>query len=786
MSEIDWSARTLAVGEEAEPSAVSLDGRDLPPGRLGDRYELVGLLGSGGMGVVYRAIDHELSETVALKMIRSELAAKAEILARFRQEVRLARRVTHRNVARSFDFGTVGGVAFLTMEFIEGTQLSDLLREGAMPMARVVSIATDVSRGLAAAHAAGIVHRDLKPENIMLRKGTDVAVVTDFGVAFSIVESSRHTGGGFVGTPAYMAPEQVEGSDAVDGRADQFALGVMLYELLTAELPFKGSGIYAMALARLFNPAPDPRALREDIPDALANLVLKCLARQPSDRFASMEEVARALENVTKPVETRKSDLGRIGVRNPNAMSVGVVPFRTVGFTEDVSLIYAEEFADRLSESRSLRVRSGATIGAGAIGGGSGSTESALDFGKRLGVDAVLHGSVTSQNGALTFSLRVTMVRDGFQIWAKRFHGKVDDLPMLLERASTDVRGVFGQKDATVQRAVETAQALELHMQARRALQNLTPERMAEARDLLQRAIVMSPDNPTLMASYAIALSRSLVMSNDTDLARKQGRELADRAMFLAPERAEPRIALASIALASGDHLNMARLVREALDRAPDDADANELAARVLAETHDLTSHLVHVEAALLAEPHFTWLHRLTARTRALYGDWEDVDRLLRTPAPEDADFTIIGNSLRMCLWRGDRVTAATFEIGTFKSIGTFQRVLLERMQQLICAPSPEGAGALVEAIEKQASGNGITVRGRTFLLQLLAELALYGGLEDRAIQAIAEAVKNGLFDAPWLERCPLLANIRDTPKMLPLREIVRGRSDTVQKILTS
>ena len=222
---------------------------------LAGRYELLGLLGVGGMGAVYRAHDRELDEEVALKMLRPAFLASAGALARFRREVKIARRVTHRNVARTFDIGQDGTSRFLTMELIDGPSLGRRLEDGgALGVEEALRVAREICDGLEAAHAVGVVHRDLKPDNVLL--ADDRVVVTDFGIARIDRGDGGATGAAIVGTPAYMAPEQVLGQPA-DARADLYALGLVLFEMLVGRRAFDGDTPLGVAAARLVEPPPD-------------------------------------------------------------------------------------------------------------------------------------------------------------------------------------------------------------------------------------------------------------------------------------------------------------------------------------------------------------------------------------------------------------------------------------------------------------------------------------------------------------------------------------------------
>ena len=217
---------------------------------LGERYEILKRLGEGGMGAVYKARDHELDRLVALKVIRPELAGHPDILRRFKQELILARQVTHKNVVRIFDLGSADGRKFITMDYIEGRDLKSILVErGKLPPAEVVPIFQQVCRGLEAAHVEGVVHRDLKPQNIMLDAAARVWLM-DFGLARSMEMAGLTRTGVLMGTPDYMSPEQAR-AEKVDARSDLFSLGIIVYEMLTGELPFQADTLMAKLLQRV-------------------------------------------------------------------------------------------------------------------------------------------------------------------------------------------------------------------------------------------------------------------------------------------------------------------------------------------------------------------------------------------------------------------------------------------------------------------------------------------------------------------------------------------------------
>jgi len=285
-------------GDAAPPAGGT--GAPLASGRiLAGRYEVLAHLGSGGMGSVYRALDRELSETVALKVLHADLAQVApSVVERFRQEIRLARRITHRNVVRTHDIGQDQGLLFITMEYVEGTPLDQLIAaKQRLPVDVTVGIGKQLCRALRVAHETGVIHRDIKPPNLAVDPAGFLKVM-DFGIA-RLADTPSQPGltqaGAVIGTPDYMAPEQFLG-ETIDGRTDLYAAGAVLYECLTGEGPFNAPTLTGHIARRLDRPAPDPRAIDPTIPEALGAIIRTALAPKPEDRWPDAGAMLAALE----------------------------------------------------------------------------------------------------------------------------------------------------------------------------------------------------------------------------------------------------------------------------------------------------------------------------------------------------------------------------------------------------------------------------------------------------------------------------------------------------------
>jgi tetratricopeptide (TPR) repeat protein len=287
-----------AASPVPDPQATRTDpgGGCLAVGSLvAARYRVLGLAGVGGMGMVYRARDEQLDVEVAVKVLRPEVAADPGFRERFRKELLLARQVSHRNAVRIHDLGTDGTLLFLTMDFVPGRSLRALLeQEGPLAPAQALAIARQLAAALVAAHAEGVVHRDIKPANILV-DGAGRAFITDFGVARSMAVAGLTQTGGIVGTPDYLSPEQARG-EAVDGRSDLYALGLLLFEMLSGRLPFGGDS-YAERLAqRIGGEARDLREVGVEAPRRLRAVVRRCLQRNPARRYQSAAELLAALD----------------------------------------------------------------------------------------------------------------------------------------------------------------------------------------------------------------------------------------------------------------------------------------------------------------------------------------------------------------------------------------------------------------------------------------------------------------------------------------------------------
>src|SRR5437762_1571637 len=301
----------------SDSDATLIGSTPLPPLERGTllasgRYEILEILGQGAMGAVYKAKDNETDQWVAIKVIQPMLVSSPAILKRFKQELILARQITHKNVVRIFDLVETGGMKFITMEYIDGGDLKSLIIERRkLPPLEAVDIVRQICQALDAAHSEGVVHRDLKPQNIMMDH-TGRVVVMDFGIAHSKDMPGMTMTGALMGTPEYMSPEQAKG-EKTDLRADIFAVGIIFYEMLVGRVPFRAETVVETMYKRTCERAVPPVEVDDSIPLQANQVIMKCLEPALEDRYQSVKEVLKDLE-VFDP-EKKVGALGRAKVR---------------------------------------------------------------------------------------------------------------------------------------------------------------------------------------------------------------------------------------------------------------------------------------------------------------------------------------------------------------------------------------------------------------------------------------------------------------------------------------
>jgi serine/threonine protein kinase/tetratricopeptide (TPR) repeat protein len=789
MSEDPASAATLLGDPRAtldSNGASEAEGQvQLRSQLLGGRFEIEGLVGSGGMGTVYRARDRELDEVVALKMLKAT-AVSAEELDRFRREVKLARRVTHRNVARLYEFGDDEGRPFFTMELVEGESLRQkLLRNKTLSARATLEIAVAVCEGLVAAHAVGVIHRDLKPDNVLLGKDGRIAI-TDFGIAASNDERGEATAAVFIGTPDYMAPEQVDGSSPPDARTDVYAFGVLLFELLSGRPPFAGTNAVAVAAARLTNNAPSLADVAADVPGGLVWLVDRCLSRAPSGRFASASELLQALQTaMADPALTLSAppaSLPRKATPPVAAtLKLAVLPFNDGGLEghEYLAVGLTEDLIDSLSASKSVRV-----VAYGAAATAERAHRDPRAIGRDLGVDVVVYGSLRrAEEARLCITVRMVSVTDGIQLWSRRFESSSGEVLRVNDAIAKAVLGAIPGGSAPAETELEDPVAVELYLRARSRFREFWYESANEAESLYAQALQRVPNSPILVAGHALALTRCAFFKVER---LPEAREAAIRALLLAPELGEALIAAGAVALQEGRLTESYRYAQQALARAPSLVDAHLLKGRILAETGPLADAEQTLEIAIELDPRSIAGLMELARVQALLGRWDSVAKTLAAGAQGDRTFSVEVTQLRVALWTSDsqsfegaRAAVARMRATLETSVPRFVNFL----DQLISVTVEPGA---IEALIRQLERTEGASRRALFFHQIGMETSVALGQDEVALALFRNANRLGLTDLSWVDLCPALDRLRAKPEFLAQRAVVHQRVAEVLQLHAS
>ncbi|MBN1813689.1 MAG: serine/threonine protein kinase [Anaerolineae bacterium] len=364
-------------------------------GQMLGKYRVLEPLGRGGMARVYRAYHSQLDRYVAIKVLRSDLVEDAEFLSRFRREARAVAALRHSNIVQVFDSDVEGEIYYIVLELLEGdtlkTRLNDYRVRGEhMPLGEIVRVMLDVLEGLAYAHGEGMVHRDLKPANILLTKRGE-AVITDFGIAQIVGSTQQTASGALMGTLNYMAPEQgLEGQS--DVRSDIYSLGIMLYEMLTQQVPFDADTPLAVLMKHLNDPLPLPRQIEPDIPEPFERIVLKALSKRPVDRYDSAEEMTQMLWAAAEEA----------GVEVPQRISLPL-SFTTSEAPSESVAVFSGTSRERITDAEFAVDDTDASIGQRLMAAGAEGTQNLRDAGKDFlgALGAVAHLALTKTTEAI-------------------------------------------------------------------------------------------------------------------------------------------------------------------------------------------------------------------------------------------------------------------------------------------------------------------------------------------------------------------------------------------------
>jgi len=462
-------------------------------GKTISHYKIIEKLGEGGMGVVYKAEDTKLKRSIALKFLSPQAIGTEEDKTRFIHEARAAAALNHPNICTVYEIDEFENQSFIAMECIEGESLKAKINSGPLQLDEAIKIAIEIAEGLQEAHRKGIVHRDIKSANIMLTT-TGRAKLMDFGLARASDRTQLTQSGTTIGTAAYMSPEQGRG-DTVDFRTDIWSLGIVLYEMITGELPFKADYEQATLYLIINEKPPSMKSHRSDVPKELERIIEKTLAKRASERYQSAKDLKKDLESL---METRKPrTTGRKASAQESKPSIAVLPFRDMSSQRDQEYFcegIAEELINALVKLRGLRVAA---------------RTSAFQFkdrdidiqkiGEQLKVKTVLEGSIRKSGNRLRITAQLINVEDGFHIWSEKYDRDLDDIFAIQDEISLaivdklKVRLLGKERSALIKRHTDDHEAHSLYLQGLYFWNRRLEGGMKKAMEHFHRAIEKDP-----------------------------------------------------------------------------------------------------------------------------------------------------------------------------------------------------------------------------------------------------------------------------------------------------
>ncbi len=611
--------------------------QSLQPGVLfGGRYEILGVLGQGGMGAVYKARDRELDRLIALKVIRPELATDPAILLRFKQELILSRNITHKNVVRIYDLGEAEGIRFISMEYVDGEDLRTILRrDGKFAPKDAIAVVEQVCRALDSAHSEGVIHRDLKPQNIMRDRHGRI-VVMDFGLARSLGDSGMTQTGAIVGTLEYMSPEQALGS-TLDQRSDIFSVGLIFYELLTGKAPYEADTAIASLMKRTREPARSASDVEASVPKSLSAIVGRCLEREPANRYHSAVELLQQLTtweanpnisaetlsqmishpivrpsrfNVDLPGRSWMWIAGAVLVialagfvgrnllnRTPAAATesavrgipplsrgeyVAIMPMKILGDEKALGYVaegIEEALAAKLFQLKEVHLASTATA--------EDVAKKNLPLSKwaqELGVNLIIQGNVQGSGDKLRVVLSLTDATSagdaGRLLWSQEFQGMSQDLLALEDQIYGTVVTALALKPTNEEQArvgahpTENVKAYDLYLQGRNSLRNShSLENIRQAVGLFDQAIEKDPNFALAYTGLADSSLRMYGASKESIWAQK-ATLAAQQAERLSNNLPEVHLSLGSVYSATGKYAQAVTELKRALELAPNSDEA--------------------------------------------------------------------------------------------------------------------------------------------------------------------------------------------------------------------
>jgi len=675
----------MPMGESETIQMV--DATVIAPGSdFGPRYRIEALLGQGGMGRVYKAYDKDLDRTVAIKVVREGAIGQSDALKRFKQELVLASKISHKNILRIHDMGDVAGLRFISMAYVEGQDLQHIIRDNPkMPMERVLKFTQQIAEALAAAHAEGVVHRDLKPQNLLVDKN-DQIFVCDFGLAKSFEEGAigMTRTGAFLGTPRYMSPEQVEGKPA-DGRADLYALGLIIYEMVAGDVPFTGESTLKVMYQRIQEKPKSPKLLNPDLPNWLVRLIMRCLEREPDARYQNAYEILADLQGSNSMTGSmNRSSISRSGSQSviiqipefanhkwvwivsgvivvllialaippvrhlipglrgggggggtssagiptmAEGKFVAVLPFRVLG--DDQTLGYVAEGLKESLSSKLFQIKDVKLAPESAVAKFS-DKDPIAKIARGLGSNLIVEGILQGDENKMAIIVNLMDASDGGKkLWSQQFTGTPKDILSIEDQLSgqlitaLDVKMTNEELAATTARPTDNVDAYELYLRGQQVYRSRNDVKdIQTAIDFFKQAI---NKDPSFALAYAGLADASLAIYGQTkdSVVAQQAVGAAQRAEQLKDSVPEVHFSLGSAYFATGKTTQAIVEFKRGLELAPNSDQGYVRLGNAYLHSGQQADAIGAFRKAIEVNPYYWVLHRDLANAYFTTGENE-------------------------------------------------------------------------------------------------------------------------------------------------------------------
>ena len=675
-----------------------------PGSDFGPRYRIESLLGQGGMGRVYKGYDKELNRIVAIKVVRQGVMGETDALSRFKQELVLASKISHKNILRIHDLGEVDGMKFITMAYVDGRDLHQIIKDSAkLPLERVLKFATQLAGALAAAHAENVVHRDLKPQNILVDKN-DQVYISDFGLAKSFAEGAvgMTQTGALLGTPRYMSPEQVEGKPT-DGRSDIYAYGLILYEMATGDVPFTGDSTLGVMYQRIKEKPKSPKLANPSLPNWLVRIIMRCLEKDPEARYQNAYEILADLQGSQSGsgLSRSKSHSGStVQIQVPEFASrrwvwvasgivavillalalppvrhllfgggekggtssdsgipplssgrfVAVLPLQVLGDSSQLGYVakgIEEALSAKLFQLKDVRVTS--NDAADQVD----QKQPLPKIARALGANLIVQGVLQASADKIRITMHLEDVADSKKLWSREFNGTVGDLFTLEDEiynqlvAGLDVKPTNDELASAESRPTDNAAAYDSYLRGRNSMRGHDQKSIQSALDYFDQALRMDPKFALAYAGMADASLRMNTIRKDSLWTQKALAD-AQQAQQLNDKLPEVHATLGSVYRATGKYSEAVGELKRALALAPNSDQAYRLLGDTYLKSGNGAAAIDSLQKAVQLNPYYWGNQDALGSAYFQLGDYPKAliafQRITELEPDVDAGYENVGN----------------------------------------------------------------------------------------------------------------------------------------------